>query len=300
MPLTVKIPVPSKSATFASRARKRGVGSFFTQQPVVFPGPNIFAGRAARGVGAFMTQQRVLFPGPNVFTASVRRSPFGIGAFLLPPSPCPADNVFSKYIISKNCAACGRPCSHRRGLGQDDGLTIPTSIPGSDISVLDTALPVAPPVVDFSNLYTSPVTAALSTPAPAPAGGAIGQQIGVTPSSDPQLDAYNQALTNAMGSGQSTAQAIAAASAAAASAGASIAKITTLNSSAAKSIPATPTATPPSGYQWAYNAATNSWQLTPTTTGQITTWLSNNVTTVALVGGAGVLAIVLFSKKGKR
>jgi hypothetical protein len=125
---------------------------------------------------------------------------------------------------------------------------------------------------------------------------------GNVPSSTPALDAYNQALGNALGNGQSTSQAIAAAAQAGAKAGMSIAQISQLSGSANTSIAKTPTTAPPSGYQWTYNASGNQWTLTPTTTGQLTSWVSNNIGTVA-VGGIGLVAIALLAsgpRKGRR
>jgi hypothetical protein len=302
MPLSVRIPVGEAPANFASRARKRGLGFLLTQASVSLPGPNVFL--PPKGIGVISSAQKVLFPGPNLFVRPRGMGklivPRGAGAFCItanPPPVFPGRDVFAQFQMARNCKACAHPCA-KRGMGQDDGLDVNFS------SVLEgspTSATLIPPVDFSSALETSPTSATLVAPTlpttPAATSGYGGTV--TAPVSDPQLDAYNQALSNALGNGQSSSQAIAAATAAAANAGASIAKITSLNSSASKSIAATPTTAPPAGYQWTYNAASNSWQATPTATSSITTWLTNNIGTVA-VGAIGLTAIALLAGKGKR
>ncbi len=339
-PITVRIPLPQTNPSFARRARQSaGLGAIFTKAPVVPFGPNVFVrprGMGAiltkapvnpfgpnvfvrpRGMGALVIPAKVALPGPNVF-------PRGMGSFFIqasPPPVFPGKNIFIKFAsgkkgmgCSQGCSGCSQSCS-RRGMGDtfdenyafenpstsDYDLSGGTSILSTPIFSPVTSTPVSTSTTDYGTLLSSEPLATLNptgyatsetntSNAQVQAASLLAQ--GLTPTQTLATVAASQ--TGSTGS-LSTAQIASLASSLGMTA-AQVAK--TLGSSTGT--PAQPTTPAPAGQQYTYNAQTGQWTLTSTSVlTQLTTWATQNMGTLLLLGG-GIFAVSLISgKKGKR
>lgn len=323
--VTVRVPIPGKSTTFASRARRRGIGAIFTRQPVALPGGNVFL--RPRGIGALFTQQPVALPGPNVFLRprglqakavvipKFARRTAGMGAFTIeaPPVVFPGKDIFAKYQCrtSGGCSKCAVACG-RRGLGQDgtfdDDDVLTESAADSDIdtglsNLLDVSEATSPSLLEesanpFSTFASTGAESIYASPEE------ISSQDALTAANAQASGAYTSYALPSDASSSVAANAAPYASMNAANVSNAISSATQGAASIAKAVNATsaPTTAAPAGYQYVYNASTGQWSLESTgALGSIGTWISQNMGVVVLaVGATGILLIASGAKKGKR
>lgn len=328
--VTVRVPIPGKSSTFASRARRRGIGALFTQQPVALPGGNVFV--RPKGVGAFFTQQPVALPGPNVFVRprgmqakrvvipNFARRTAGMGAFTIeaPPVVFPGKDIFAKYQCpqASSCSKCSHPCG-RRGMGQDgtflDDDVLTDSAVNSDMDAsLNNLLtaPVSSPSPSLLETAANPFATYSSTGAESiyATPSELAAQDALSSSNAAAAGAYSDYALPSNASSSVAANAAPYASMNAANVANSITAATQGAASIAKAVNSTsaPTTAAPAGYQYVYNPSTGQWSLQSTSSlsslgTSLSTWVSQNMGTVVLVGGVfAVLLVASGNKKGKR
>lgn len=166
--------------------RRGGMRSMYVTSNPVLPGPNIF-----KGLAAFFAKSPTVLPGPDVFGSFARRS--GLAAFraipAVPPT-FPGPNIFVPFVRggknrSSNCNSCsGLSGKRRHGFRRGMGDDVTASL-----SSLEQAPTVSVPSDLSSTLFNqiTPIAPSVSTP-----------PFAITPSTNPSLDAFNQALTNSM------------------------------------------------------------------------------------------------------